>query len=56
MSRLQEVESLIDNNFKLVIEYTKRAAELMRSIRSLEKEREKIMKNNRKNEIVKDET
>ena len=44
MTRLQEVEQLIDNNLKLVTDYTKRAAELIGSIRVLEKEREKLDK------------
>lgn len=37
MTRLQEVEQLIDNNLALVAEYSKRAAELMGSVRILEK-------------------
>lgn len=52
MTRLQEVEQLIDNNLALVAEYSKRAAELMGSIRSLEKERDKLVKKNRGVEIV----
>lgn len=52
MTRLQEVEQLIDNNLALVTEYSKRAAELMGSIRILEKERDKLMKKNRGIEIV----
>lgn len=52
MTRLQEVEQLIDNNLALVAEYSKRAAELMGSIRTLEKERDKLMKKNRGIEIV----
>ena len=52
MTRLQEVEQLIDNNLKLVTDYTKRAAELIGSIRVLEKEREKLTKKNRGVEIV----
>ena len=52
MTRLQEVEQLIDNNLALVVEYSKRAAELMGSIRSLEKERDKLVKKNRGIEIV----
>lgn len=52
MTRLQEVEQLIDNNLALVAEYSKRAAELMGSIRALEKERDKLVKKNRGVEIV----
>ena len=52
MTRLQEVEQLIDNNLNLVTDYTKRAAELIGSIRVLEKEREKLTKKNRGVEIV----
>ena len=52
MTRLQEVEKLIDDNLKLVTEYTKRAAELIGSIRILEKERENLTKKNRGVEIV----
>ena len=52
MTRLQEVEQLIDKNLALVAEYSKRAAELMGSIRSLEKERDKLVKKNRGIEIV----
>lgn len=37
MSRLQEVEKLIDNNMQLITEYTKRAAELIGSVRELKK-------------------
>ena len=52
MTRLQEVEQLIDNNLKLVTDYTKRAAELISSIRVLEKERDKLTKKNRGIKIV----
>ena len=52
MTRLQEVEQLIDNNLALVTEYSKRAAELMGSVRILEKERDKLVKKNRGIEIV----
>lgn len=52
MTRLQEVEQLIDKNLALVAEYSKRAAELMGSVRTLEKERDKLMKKNRGIEIV----
>lgn len=37
MTRLQEVEKLIDENLALITQYTKRAAELMGSVRQLEK-------------------
>lgn len=52
MTRLQEIEKLIDDNLSIVNEYTRRAAELMGSIRQLEKEREKLTKKNRGLEIV----
>ncbi len=52
MTRLQEVEQLIDNNLALVTEISKRVAELMGSVRVLEKERDKLMKKNRGVEIV----
>ena len=52
MTRLQEVEELIDNNIKLITEYTKRAAELIGSVRQLEKERDKLTKKNRGLEVV----
>jgi hypothetical protein len=51
-TRLQEVEQLIDNNLALVTEYSKRAAELMGSVRILEKERDKLVKKNKGVEIV----
>lgn len=44
MSRLQEVEKLIQDNCRLVSEYTKRAATLMGSVRQLERERERLIK------------
>lgn len=50
--RLQEVEKLLDNNLQLITDYTKRAAELIGSVRVLEKERDKLMKKNRGIEIV----
>lgn len=40
MTRLQEVEKLLDNNLQLITEYSKRVAELIGSVRILEKERE----------------
>ncbi len=52
MTRLQEVEKLIDDNLALITQYSKRAAELMGSIRQLEKERLKLTKKNRGLEIV----
>lgn len=52
MTRLQEVEKLLDNNLQLITDYTKRAAELIGSVRQLEKERDKLMKKNRGIEIV----
>ncbi len=51
-TRLQEVEKLLDNNLQLITDYTKRAAELIGSVRQLEKEREKLMKKNRGIELV----
>lgn len=47
MTRLQEVEKLIDENLALITQYTKRAAELMGSVRQLEKERNRLMKKTR---------
>ena len=52
MTRLQEVEKLLDENLALITQYTKRAAELMGSVRRLEKERAKLMKKNKGAEIV----
>lgn len=52
MTRLQEIEQLLDTNLQLVTDYSKRVAELMGSIRILEKEREKLTKKNRGVEIV----
>ena len=52
MTRLQEVEKLLDTNLALITEYSKRAAELIGSIRILEKERAKLTKKNRGVEIV----
>lgn len=52
MTRLQEVEKLIDNNLQLITDYTKRAAELIGSVRMLEKERDKLTKKNRGLEVV----
>lgn len=52
MTRLQEIESLLDNNLSLITEYSKRIAELMGSVRVLEKERDKLMKKNKGVEIV----
>ena len=52
MTRLQEVEKLIDNNLQLITDYTKRAAELIGSVRVLEKERDKLTKKNRGLEVV----
>lgn len=52
MTRLQEVEKLIDDNLEIVNKYTRRAAELMASVRKLEKEREKLMKKSRNAEII----
>ena len=52
MTRLQEVEKLIDENLALITQYTKRAAELIGSVRQLEKERDRLMKENKGIEIV----
>ena len=49
---MQEVEKLIDNNLQLITDYTKRAAELIGSVRQLEKERDKLTKKNRGLEVV----
>lgn len=51
-TRLQEVEKLLDNNLQMITDYTKRAAELIGSVRQLEKERDKLTKKNRGFEIV----
>ena len=51
-TRLQEVEKLLDNNLQLITDYTKRAAELISSVRQLEKERDKLTKKNRGLEVV----
>ena len=51
-TRLQEVEKLLDNNLQLITDYTKRAAELIDSVRQLEKERDKLTKKNRGLEVV----
>lgn len=52
MTRLQEVEKLLDNNLQLITEYSKRVAELIGSVRILEKERDKLTKKNRGLEVV----
>ena len=52
MTRLQEVEKLLDSNLQLITDYTKRAAELIGSVRQLEKERDKLTKKNRGLEVV----
>jgi predicted hydrocarbon binding protein len=52
MTRLQEIEMLLDNNLALITGYSKRIAELMGSVRVLEKERDKLTKKNRGIEIV----
>lgn len=52
MTHLQEVEKLLDNNLQLITEYSKRVAELIGSVRILEKERDKLTKKNRGVEIV----
>ena len=52
MTRLQEIEQLLDTNLQLVTDYSKRVAELMGSIRILEKEREKLMKKKKAVEII----
>ena len=52
MTRLQEVEKLLDSNLQLITNYTKRVAELIGSVRVLEKERDKLTKKNRRIEIV----
>ncbi|HBB71839.1 MAG TPA: hypothetical protein DCZ71_04455 [Ruminococcus sp.] len=49
---MQEVEKLIDENLALITQYTKRAAELIGSVRQLEKERDRLMKKNKGIEIV----
>lgn len=42
MARINEIDHLIDKNMELVTKYTKRSAELIGSIRQLEKERDMI--------------
>ena len=42
MTRLQEIDNLIDANLALVSYYSRRAAELMGSVRALEKERKEL--------------
>jgi len=42
MTRLQEIDNLIDANLELVSYYSRRAAELMGSVRVLEKERKEL--------------
>lgn len=55
MNRLEEIDGLIWYNFQLVEQYSKRAAELLGSIRTLEKERAEIMKRGTEN-ACKDKT
>lgn len=50
MTRLQEVEKLLDTNLQLIAEYTKRVAELIGSVRVLEKERDKLTNKSRRGE------
>lgn len=52
MTRLQEIDSLLDNNNNLIAEYSKRIATLISSNRELEKERNKITNKNKKLEVV----
>lgn len=52
MTRLQEVEQLLDSNLQLISDYSKRIATLMGSVRQLEKERDKLTKKNRGFEVV----
>lgn len=52
MTRLQEVEQLLDSNLQLISDYSKRIATLMGSVRQLEKERDKLTKKNRGLEVV----
>ena len=52
MTRLQEIEQLLDSNLLLINDYSKRIATLMGSVRQLEKERDKLTKKNRGLEVV----
>ena len=52
MTRLQEVEQLLDSNLQLISDYSKHIATLMGSVRQLEKERDKLTKKNRGLEVV----
>ncbi len=55
MNRLEEIDKLICSNFSLVKQYSKRSAELLGTIRTLEKERAEIMKRGTEN-ACKDKT
>lgn len=52
MTRLQEAEKLLDTNLQLISDYSKRVAELIGSVRVLEKERDRLTKKNRGLEVV----
>lgn len=52
MTRLQEIDQLLENNNSLITEYSKRIATLIASNRELEKERTKLTKKNRNLEVV----
>ena len=52
MTRLQEIEKLLDTNLQLIKDYSKRVAELIGSVRVLEKERDRLTKKNRGLEVV----
>ena len=52
MTRLQEIDQLLENNNDLITNYSKRIATLIASNRELEKERTKLTKKNRGLEVV----
>ena len=43
MTRLEEVEELIDGNLRLIKKYSQRAAELSESVKRLIEEREQLI-------------
>ena len=52
VTRLQEIDLLLDKNTELITSYTKRIAELIGSVRVLEKERDKLTKKNKSEKTV----
>lgn len=47
MSRLEEVEEMLDTNLALITQYSQRIATLINTIRRLEKERERLTRKKR---------